>query len=78
MDYWIVANSWSADWGESGYFKIRRGTNECGIEANALAGLADLNGISGYEEYPGPEYLSGAREMAPMMMLWIVLLIVLF
>ena len=33
VDYWLVANSWGAGWGENGFFKIRRGTNECRIEA---------------------------------------------
>jgi len=28
---WNVRNSWSADWGESGYIRIKRGINLCGI-----------------------------------------------
>jgi len=36
--YWTVANSWNADWGEQGFFRIIRGVNECGIEASIVAG----------------------------------------
>lgn len=38
-DYWIVANSWNSDWGDNGFFKIARGTDECGIESQVVAGL---------------------------------------
>ena len=41
--YWLVANSWNEDWGDKGYFKIRRGHNECGIESQIVAGLPKLN-----------------------------------
>jgi len=30
--YWKVANSWNPYWGEKGYFRIKRGDNEGGIE----------------------------------------------
>jgi len=36
--YWTVANSWNADWGEKGFFRIIRGVNECGIESSIVAG----------------------------------------
>ncbi|PIC25502.1 hypothetical protein B9Z55_018408 [Caenorhabditis nigoni] len=42
-DYWLNANSWGADWGEKGFFKMRRGVNECGIEGNVVAGKADVD-----------------------------------
>lgn len=35
--YWKVANSWNPYWGEQGYFRIVRGTNESGIE-NKVSG----------------------------------------
>jgi len=43
VNYWICANSWNTDWGEKGYFRIRRGTNECGIESQAWAGTPAEN-----------------------------------
>lgn len=30
--YWKIANSWNPFWGESGYFRIKRGSNESGVE----------------------------------------------
>ncbi|CAF5213235.1 unnamed protein product [Rotaria magnacalcarata] len=33
IPYWKVRNSWGSNWGDSGYFRIRRGVNMCGIES---------------------------------------------
>jgi len=36
--YWIINNSWNADWGNKGQFWILRGVDECGIESSGVAG----------------------------------------
>lgn len=38
VPYWLVANSWNSDWGENGYFRIKRGNNECMFESFILGG----------------------------------------
>ena len=38
--YWKIANSWNKYWGEHGYFRIVRGSNECGIENQPVANSA--------------------------------------
>jgi len=35
--YWKLQNSWGADWGEDGYFRMLRGADESGIESIAVA-----------------------------------------
>lgn len=44
-DYWLVVNQWNRSWGDDGYFKIRKGTNECGIESDPIAGLPSTKNI---------------------------------
>lgn len=38
VKYWIIANSWNESWGDNGFIKILRGTDECGIESQGVAG----------------------------------------
>ena len=48
VDYWLCANEWNTDWGDKGFFKIKRGTpfgGECFIEDSVTAGLPDTTRV---------------------------------
>jgi hypothetical protein len=30
--YWIIRNSWNADWGEDGYMRVEYGSNQCNLK----------------------------------------------
>eukprot|EP01062_Namystynia_karyoxenos_P032014 TRINITY_DN23676_c0_g1_i1.p1 TRINITY_DN23676_c0_g1~~TRINITY_DN23676_c0_g1_i1.p1 ORF type:complete len:950 (+),score=213.73 TRINITY_DN23676_c0_g1_i1:84-2852(+) len=36
-DYWIIKNSWSAGWGEGGFFRLLKGVNCLGVAGGAAA-----------------------------------------
>lgn len=35
--YWLLQNSWGPEWGEQGFFRMARGTDESGIESLVVA-----------------------------------------
>jgi len=39
MDFWIIRNSWNADWGEEGYCRILRGSGFCGVQLFACRAI---------------------------------------
>ena len=43
MDYWIVQNCWGKNWGEQGYFRIRRGVGTCNINSYVFTGLVSFD-----------------------------------
>ncbi|XP_053674007.1 cathepsin B-like [Anopheles nili] len=39
VKFWLCANSWGAEWGDGGFFKVVRGEDHLGVESNVVTGL---------------------------------------
>jgi cathepsin H len=49
MKFWNIKNSWGANWGNKGYFKIQRGSNMCAIAQCNSYPLIDNANLDGLE-----------------------------
>ena len=43
IKYWIIQNCWGTFWGESGYFRIRRGNGTLGFNCYVITGLVSFD-----------------------------------
>lgn len=77
VKYWTIANSWHTRWGEGGYARIRRGTNEAEIESSFFAGEMILPDSSRHENEPYEASLANAAlPLLPWFPLPLVLVVV--
>ena len=44
-DYWIGRNSWGTYWGEKGWFRLKRGSNNLGIETDCVWATPGKKGV---------------------------------
>jgi C1A family cysteine protease len=43
VPYWIVKNQWGTSWGESGYIRLAKGSNQCGLADAATSSIVSAS-----------------------------------
>ena len=58
-DFWTIKNSWGAQWGEGGYFRLARGLGHCGVGSYISQPVCQAGSSRGADGIPGATGVTG-------------------